>query len=132
MLETLAADHDFGKIFLTCRRPDSPSGLGNWGLGLIVDDDPGVQRTIRLLLKRAGRDVVVAANGPVVVSGQPIGTGLNAEPDFHAIAGKRDTIPCPPVPFRPQASFMTAARRLEAPSQSASPPDRIPDAASRA
>ncbi|SFK26050.1 response regulator [Bradyrhizobium sp. Gha] len=30
---------------------------------LIVDDDPSVQRTIRLLLERAGHDVTVAGDG---------------------------------------------------------------------
>jgi len=44
---------------------DLPSGSEDWNLAniLIVDDDPAVQVTIRLLLERAGHHVTVAGDG---------------------------------------------------------------------
>jgi CheY-like chemotaxis protein len=97
---------------------------------LVVDDDPGVQTTIRLLLRRAGHDVVVSGHGPnLVVSGRPIGTGMGAEP---AIEGKSGAILRLPEPFWAPDLLVTTSGGLEAANKSASPRDRTADAAVRA
>jgi len=60
----LQADRKFGNVYnlplaLTCCDP------GIWAMAniLVVDDDPAVQMTIRLLLERAGHRVAVASDG---------------------------------------------------------------------
>jgi len=109
---------------------------------LVVDDDPAVQMTIRLLLERAGHHVDVAGDGRkgiaafeaddfdllfldifmpgmdgletmrhvhrlkpampiVVISGRPLVTDEDSQPDFLAMAIKLGAISSLPKPFRP-------------------------------
>ncbi len=68
MREVLAAHTVSAQHFrIRCLEHQGSSWTGSegWNLAniLIVDDDPAVQATIRLLLERAGHDVAVAGDG---------------------------------------------------------------------
>lgn len=132
---------------------------------LVVDDDPAVQMTIRLLLERAGHRVAVASDGRkglaafeagnfdllfldifmpgmdgietmrlvhqqrpdvpiIVISGRPIITDADAEPDFLTMAMKLGAISSLPKPFKPAALLATVAACLEAAKRSPSPQGR--------
>jgi hypothetical protein len=98
-------------------------------LDLVVGDDPGVQTTIRLL-RRAGHDVVVSGDGPIVaMSGRPIESGMVVEPTMERESGAILRLP---KPFRRRAVHVTGAGGLEAANQSAPQRDRTADAAIRA
>jgi len=61
-METVARSGDFGK---SCNLSLAPAAAENLTLAriLVVDDDAAVQGTVRLLLERAGHEVVTAGDG---------------------------------------------------------------------
>ncbi|WP_375311619.1 hypothetical protein WHZ77_32190 [Bradyrhizobium sp. A5] len=76
---------------------------------LIVDDDPAVQLTIRLILERAGHHLSIAGDGR---------TGLV---DFLKMATKLDAVASRQKPFRPDA-LLAAVDSCLGSAQSSSPP----------
>ncbi len=117
---------------------------------LIVDDDNAVQMTIRLLLERAGHNVVVAGDGRkglavfeagdgleimrlvhqqrpltpiIVISGNPVmepGSG----PDFLSMAGKLGAVRSLQKPFKPAALLAAVTSCLESARENSKSPGR--------
>ncbi len=119
---------------------------------LIVDDDNAVQMTIRLLLERAGHNVVVAGDGRkgladifmpgmdgpeimrlvhqqrpltpvIVISGNPI-MEPGSGPDFLSMAGKLGTVRGLQKPFKPAALLAAVTSCLESARENSKSPGR--------
>lgn len=94
---------------------------------LIVDDDPAVQMTIRLLLERAGHHITVAGDGrkglALFEASQfdllfldifMPGMDAHAEPDFLKMATKLGAVASLQKPFRADALLAAVAGCLDA------------------
>src|ERR1700756_3930531 len=95
---------------------------------LVVDDDPAVQMTIRLLLERAGHRVMVASDGDVGLAAFETADfdllfldifmpGMDGLETMRLIHRQRPTIPVIVISSRPLASepdFLAMATRLGA------------------
>jgi CheY-like chemotaxis protein len=79
---------------------------------LVVDDDPAVQMTIRLLLERAGHSVVVAGDGHKGLAAFDVGDfdllfldifmpGMDGLETMRHVQGKQPTIPIVVISGRP-------------------------------
>jgi DNA-binding response OmpR family regulator len=91
---------------------------------LIVDDDPAVQLTIRLLLERTGHHVTVAGDG------RSITPDAYSEPDFLKMATKLGAVASLHKPFRADALLAVVDRCLTS-APSSSPPQRDAGTGSR-
>jgi CheY-like chemotaxis protein len=97
---------------------------------LVVDDDPAVQMTIRLLLERAGHSVVVAGDGHKGLAAFDVGDfdllfldifmpGMDGLETMRHVQGKQPTIPIVVISGRPLAAdaepdFLAMAIKLGA------------------
>jgi CheY-like chemotaxis protein len=97
---------------------------------LVVDDDPAVQMTIRLLLERAGHSVVVAGDGHKGLAAFDVGDfdllfldifmpGMDGLETMRHVQGKQPTIPIVVISGRPlvvdaEPDFLAMAIKLGA------------------
>ena len=95
---------------------------------LVVDDDPAVQMTIRLLLERAGHSVMVASDGEMGLAAFETADfdllfldifmpGMDGLETMRLIHRQRPTIPVIVIssrPLTPEPNFLAMATRLGA------------------